>query len=640
MQVSIPPRSQSANVVSILRHGTDHDSSGRRRGAFPRRGSCLGRIEQVQSPAMDKALDALASDLLPRKPRRSMSPSRSVSPDFEEDMSCYGYEDADRTSPRSTRDLASTEENTPRRGRRGSAVSRLQLSNDQIGESDEADYGYEDMGANRKLNETTHPITSDLSHGPKHAHAHANAKSQRHRSALGSLEADSEQSSSNRAGVQESDETDYGYGDADYGYGDADYGYGDADMPERSNKATPSVPAVNPKPARPKDVKVCKARRRGSAFGRLEVISETVSTDKLQGISQSKARRRGSTSRTRSVSPDFEQKTSDGSRDTDQEAKVPKEKAARRALRLRALQLAQYQVGESHKSDYGYEDVDANRTLDQTTHSPTSDLRPHAKSQRRGSALGRLEADSKQSSSNRAGIQESDKTDYGYGDADYGYGDADMPERSNKATPSVPAVNPKPARPKDVKSCKARRRGSAFGRLEVISETSTDRVVADKTPSQPPSRRRMSMEDSPNDLDVTKHSRTRVIDNAAPSEPPSRRRVSTGAGASVKEVQKDFQNDAHVVARSRRSDTKDRPSSGVIPQRPPGRANRRGSACGRLQGGEDLPCSETLDRIQELAQGKMGRGSSKMHVASIHSHSGQSRSGADNSIPWWQQGFI
>jgi hypothetical protein len=42
--------------------------------------------------------------------------------------------------------------------------------------------------------------------------------------------------------------------------------------------------------------------------------------------------------------------------------------------------------------------------------------------------------------------------------------------------------------------------------------------------------------------------------------------------------------------------------------------------------------SATLDRIQELAQGKMGQGSTKTPVASIHWHSKNSRSGNDNSI--------
>jgi hypothetical protein len=339
------------------------------------------------------------------------------------------------------------------------AVAQPQLSHDQIAESDTSDYGYEDMDANRQLNENAQSVTSDLRQGLH------KATTQRRGSAFGRLEADSKRCSSNRAVIQESDET--------------DYGYGDADVPERPDKATPSMPTVDPKQAkvrdrrgalrRPQDVSARNARRRGSACGRIEVMSETSSTDKLQGISQSS--RRGSISR-------FERQTSYGSGDTDQEvrarsgscrdlakpqscrdlarqrsardlakqrstrdlakqrsfrdlanigpAQAPEDKAARRDRWLRASQLAQDQVG-SDKSVYGYEDMDAK-------------------------------------------IQESDETNYGYGDTG-------MPEKSGKATPSVPVVNPE--------QVKVRSRGI--------------------------------------------------------------RRVSIGASASVKEIQKEFQKDPHVV---------------------------------------------------------------------------------------------
>jgi hypothetical protein len=367
-------------------------------------------------------------------------------------------------------------------------VAQLQLSYDQIAESDTTDYGYEDMDANRKLNENAQSVTtsSDLRQGPQ------KVKAQRRGSAYGRLEADSKRCSSTRAGIQESNET--------------DYGYGDADMPERPDKATPSIPTVDPKQAkvrdrrsalrRPQDVSVRKPRRRGSACGRIEVISETSSTDKIQGISQSNTRRRRSmprfehrSSRDLVKSRSFRDLANSGP------TQAPEDKAARRDRWLIASQLAQDQVGESDKSVYGYEDMDAKI----------------------------LESD-KPDYGYGDTILEPDTTDYGYGDTilepdttDYGYGDTCMPETSNIATPSMPTVNSKQA----------------------------------------------------------KGGERRI------------RRVSIGACASVKEIQNEFQKDPHVVAQSRRSDPEDPHSSGGIPRRPPWRANRRGSAYGRLQGGWD-----------------------------------------------------
>jgi hypothetical protein len=187
MLPAIPPRSTSSSLVvsAVLGHGpadNDRPALHRRTG---RRGSCLGRIEHVQSPTMNKALSSPASDLLPRKPRRSMSPSRPVSPNFEEEKSYYGYEDADRdfegnksfygyadmdqetkAGPRPRRDLADIpqvqvpKEKAPRRR---SALEQVQVLLEQIEESVKSEYGYEDMDAIRKLNGYMHSISSEHS---------------------------------------------------------------------------------------------------------------------------------------------------------------------------------------------------------------------------------------------------------------------------------------------------------------------------------------------------------------------------------------------------------------------------------------------------------------------------------------------
>jgi hypothetical protein len=292
MPANIASRSRSTNSA-VLGHVSDQDRAKTKRlRPTVRTGSCRGRIEQVQPPPPPPFI-APSSDFSPRQPRRRTSPTRSVSPDvnaswpsvspavdaswltsndFEEAKEFYGYGDMDqeaRAAPLPTRDLANIElaqvpaDKAPRLG---NFLARLQHPQDQIEESDTSDFGDDDRDANRKLNENTQPSTSNRRRGPKHA------TFQRSASSFGRIEADAEWSStrspfssSTRPGIRESDET--------------DYEYGDADMPVRSNKVTPSMPAVNPKSARPKDVSVSKARRRGSAVGRLVIISESSSAD-------------------------------------------------------------------------------------------------------------------------------------------------------------------------------------------------------------------------------------------------------------------------------------------------------------------------------------------------------------------------
>jgi hypothetical protein len=135
MHNAIPPRKANSSrlVAAVLGHGLVGD-------AFP-------------SPS---------SDSTPRKPLSSMSRARSTSPNFEEEKAYYGYEDTHqeaRAGPRTTLAQAQFPEDNP--PRHGSALERVQLLLKQIQESDESDYGYEDMDAIRKLNEYMHSISSE-----------------------------------------------------------------------------------------------------------------------------------------------------------------------------------------------------------------------------------------------------------------------------------------------------------------------------------------------------------------------------------------------------------------------------------------------------------------------------------------------
>jgi hypothetical protein len=353
-------------------------------------------------------------------------------------------------------------------------------------------------------------------------------------------------------------------------------------------------------------------------------------------------------------------------------------------------------VNPKSTSDFGDDDRDANRKLNENTQPSTSNRRrgpKHATFQRSASSFGRIEADAEWSStrspfssSTRPGIRESDETDYEYGDAD-------MPVRSNKVTPSMPAVNPKSARPKDVSVSKARRRGSAVGRLVIISESSSaDIVIADTPTSLPSSRRRMSvgsshatMEEKPN----MRKAHRRVIADTPTPIPPSHRRMSVGSsgkahqrGSALGRLEDDselsssaqaipavappprarqaasdtpssqppghrrmslgpraasmrsLQKDPNVGGRSRKDDNcpGQGPPAKNTGQGPPVKAARRGSSA-------LAPDRITLDRLQGLAHRKLEKRHSGMSIVSAISNEScmtkDSQASREYGIPWW-----
>jgi hypothetical protein len=131
--------------------GHDHEANGKHRTI--RRDSCLGRIEHApqQLPPSFK-LAPPASDSIPRRPRRTMSPARSETTSTTapaevqtpSDDTCYGYENVnlDQKGNECTQASKDMLEATRRKaGRRGSALGRLQQY--QSMESDKSGGGQE-----------------------------------------------------------------------------------------------------------------------------------------------------------------------------------------------------------------------------------------------------------------------------------------------------------------------------------------------------------------------------------------------------------------------------------------------------------------------------------------------------------------
>jgi hypothetical protein len=178
------PSSRSSDSLMAAPHsgqgGEDHQPNRRHRS--DRRGSCVGRIEYVPpqplAPSCNAKLAHRASDSIPRRPRRTMSPSRSETtsttapgeaPAPAADDACYGYEDMnlDQQVSECTQSSIDMRESTRRKtSRRGSALGRLQQL--QIMESDKSGGGQEDS------NERAYSTSSDLFFA---------TKTRRHRSA-------------------------------------------------------------------------------------------------------------------------------------------------------------------------------------------------------------------------------------------------------------------------------------------------------------------------------------------------------------------------------------------------------------------------------------------------------------------------
>jgi hypothetical protein len=164
------PSSQSNRATMTapsIRQGGEGDQPNRR-DLSARRGSCIGRIEHAhpQQPHSLKAkLAPPASDSIPRRPRRTVSPARSESstgataaagdeiPAPGEDT-CYGYEDMKLDQHVSTQCTHSSKEmleSTLRKiDRRGSALGRLQQL--QIMESDKCSGGQKDTNERANSN--------------------------------------------------------------------------------------------------------------------------------------------------------------------------------------------------------------------------------------------------------------------------------------------------------------------------------------------------------------------------------------------------------------------------------------------------------------------------------------------------------
>jgi hypothetical protein len=361
----------------------------------------------------------------------------------ETDKMEYGYGDVEpenKISVRSPTRVMEMPPVTPQKAqRRGSAFARLQILIDvDITELDTSDSIYEDNDEDEDIrftNKITRPPPSD----PRRA------KVRRRGSALGRLQDDSTLSPSGRPG------TGYGYHGAGAGIQESDksvYGYEDADTNRKM------VFTQRPKEA--------KSRRRGSALGRLQEDSKLTSSSRGESHESDK-----SVYGYEDADAGIQElrKSAYGYRDADAGAQELDESDCGYEdvdAGIQDLKKSDYGyedadagIQELDKSDYGYEDADAG--INQ--HTATSDYGyedadgsrkmtsahspKEAKSRRRGSALGRLQEDS--TSSSRAGIQESDKSVYGYEDAD---------------------ANSKMTSTHSPKETKARRRGSALGRLQ------------------------------------------------------------------------------------------------------------------------------------------------------------------------------
>jgi hypothetical protein len=179
------PSSRSKEAImtapSIRQGGEDDQPNRRDRSA--RRGSCIGRIEHAppQQPHSLKAkLAPPASDSIPRRPRRTVSPARSetttdaTTADDEipasVDDTNYGYEDMklDRHVSKCTHSSKEILESTLRKiDRRGSALGRLQQL--QIMESDKSSGGQKDT------NERAHSTSIDLFPAKTRLHRSASA---------------------------------------------------------------------------------------------------------------------------------------------------------------------------------------------------------------------------------------------------------------------------------------------------------------------------------------------------------------------------------------------------------------------------------------------------------------------------------
>jgi hypothetical protein len=507
----------------------------------------------------------------------------------------------------------------------------------------------------------------------------------------------------------EIDKNDYGYGDDDPDK--CDYGYGDME-PEKRN--SPRSTRVVPSMELPNVLKE-KSQRRGSALGRLQILPDD-HTSELErfGIYEDK--------------PDEDEDV----RFTNKVVRIAptdhrRARARRRGSALGRLQedpaistLSSNFRAELDKSVvYRYEDADANRRMTSTP-SPKE-----SKARRRGSALsntsssksGNEEVDKaiygyEYSGAKSAygyedsdtGSQEVDRADYGYGydddtgsqEVDYGYGYEDADSGSQDMIDKVDYgygcedadTNRNCTDTHSSREIKARRRGSALGRLQEDSTLSSAKMaIPDASPYRQPIQRRMSVGEinskwtspnmaTPDAAPPRQPSRDRTSIGAsdvptgrpkdfaeryaeqnsmnqssnaqAPIRRGSRRRSSVGASAaSLDNLQEDtrrnsrtqvsinrFKNrrrmsvgatcltataipvEPNVSAQSRQNESKERDHCDSIirqraapgtSQRAPGRVNRRGSACARLQSGWDgeTPDMAALDRIL-LAQGKMG----------------------------------
>jgi hypothetical protein len=649
-----------------------------------RRGSCLGRIEHssplppplrptntktfVSSPSFDSA---------PTRPRRRTSPvpARPASPveidkndygygDDEPDKSNYGYGDMEpesRNSPLSTRVIRSMElPNAPKEKaqRRGSAFGRLQILPDDDTSELERFGIYEDKPDEDEDVRFTNKIARIAPIDPKRARA------RRRGSALGRLQEDSTFSTLSSSFKAELDKAVYGYEDAEAGAKSA-YGYEDADA-NREMTSTPS----------PKEVK--SRRLQEDSTTTLSAKSGSEEVDKSDyGYEDAET----GTQEVDKADYGYEYEDADaGSREVDK---------------------VNYEYGYEDtdtgsqdmidKVDYGYEDADTNRNLT-NTHSSRE-----IKARRRGSALGRLQEDSTlssakmaipdaspypQASQRRMSVGEinskwsspnvatpnaapprqpsRDRTSIGASSTPLGrlqdfaerYAEQSLMNQGNTAPApirrgtrrrsSVGAIAASLGNPEEYTRPSLRtttptqiqsRRRMSVGASDVSlgnPKECTQPSLRMTTPAQIKSRRRMSIGasdaplDSPQD-DTRRNSRTQVSITRAQS-----RRMSVGAACLPAKV---IPVEPNMSAGSQQNESKERDScDGMIRQRAPGRVNRRGSACGRLQSGWDgqAPDMAALDKIL-LAQGKMGLvNPSKAPLNSFKSM----RRVNEYSIPW------
>jgi hypothetical protein len=171
LTITIPSSRSNETIMAapcIGQGGEDHQTN--RRGRSARRGSCIGRVEEHDAPpqqphCLKAKLAPPASDSIPRRPRRTVSPPRSETTGTTADGdipapvddTCYGYEDMklDQHVSECTQSSREILMSTLRKiDRRDNALGRLQQL--QIMESDKS------SGGQKYTNERAHSASADL----------------------------------------------------------------------------------------------------------------------------------------------------------------------------------------------------------------------------------------------------------------------------------------------------------------------------------------------------------------------------------------------------------------------------------------------------------------------------------------------